>query len=159
MRAVIQRVRRGVVSVAESAVGQIGPGLVIFLGVGKGDTEEDVSWMADKIAHLRIFEDDDGRMARSLLEVGGEALVISQFTLYGDVRKGRRPDFTAAAGAGEAETIYNRFIQRLRGHAISVQAGVFGARMLVRLENDGPVTLIVETGGLRTEDRGLRTED
>jgi D-tyrosyl-tRNA(Tyr) deacylase len=91
--------------------------------------------------------------------VGGEALVISQFTLYGDVRKGRRPDFTAAAGAGEAETIYNRFIQRLRGHAISVQAGVFGARMLVRLENDGPVTLIVETGGLRTEDRGLRTED
>src|SRR3972149_3412534 len=126
MRAVIQRVRRGAVSVAESAVGQIGPGLVIFLGVGKGDTEEDVGWMADKIAHLRIFEDDDGRMARSLLEVGGEALVISQFTLYGDVRKGRRPDFTAAAGAGEAGTNYNRFIPRLPGNAISGRAGAVG---------------------------------
>jgi D-tyrosyl-tRNA(Tyr) deacylase len=125
-------------------VGQIGPGLVILLGVGRGDTEEDVAWMVEKIAHLRIFEDDEGRMARSVLETGGEALVVSQFTLYGDVRKGRRPDFAAAAGSTEAEPLYHRFVESLRGRGVPVQVGNFGERMRVQLENDGPVTLIVD---------------
>jgi D-aminoacyl-tRNA deacylase len=146
MRAVIQRVRQADVHVDEKSVGQIGRGLVIFLGVGKEDSEADVGWMVDKIAHLRIFDDPEGRLARSLLDVGGEALVISQFTLYGDVRKGRRPDFAGAAESREAEPIYHRFIQGLRGHGIAVQAGLFGARMLVRLENDGPVTVVVDRG-------------
>ncbi|MGH7430629.1 MAG: D-aminoacyl-tRNA deacylase, partial [Candidatus Methylomirabilales bacterium] len=106
MRAVVQRVRRAAVNVGERAVAQIGPGLIIFVGVGRDDGEGEVGWMAEKIAHLRVFEDVEGRMDRSLLEVGGEALVVSQFTLYGDVRKGRRPDFTAAARPAEAEPMY-----------------------------------------------------
>ena len=160
MRAVVQRVCRAAVNVGERAVAQIGPGLVIFVGVGKEDGEDEVGWMAEKIAHLRVFEDVDGRMDRSLLEVGGEALVVSQFTLYGDVRKGRRPDFTAAAGPAEAEPIYQRFVQDLRGRGVPVQSGVFGARMLVQIENDGPVTLIVETGDRRHQSiSGPRTED
>ncbi len=146
MRAVIQRVRRAAVIVEDRTVGQIGPGLIIFLGVARGDREEDVDWMAEKIAHLRVLEDGGGRMDRSLLETGKEALVVSQFTLYGDVEKGRRPDFTAAAGSAEAEPLYDRFVQGLRGRGVPVQSGIFGARMLVQLENDGPVTLIVERG-------------
>jgi D-tyrosyl-tRNA(Tyr) deacylase len=145
MRAVIQRVRRASVSVDEKAAAQIGPGLVIFVGVGKEDGEDEVAWMAEKIAHLRLFEDSEGRMHRSIRDVDGEALVVSQFTLYGDVRKGRRPDFTAAAGPTEAEPIYQRFLRDLRGRGVPVQSGVFGARMLVEIENDGPVTLIIET--------------
>ena len=144
MRAVIQRVRRAHVIIDGGAVGQIGPGLVIFLGVGKEDGQEEVDWMVEKIAHLRIFEDDEGRMDRSVLETGGEALVISQFTLYGDARKGRRPDFTAAAGSVEAEPLYHRFVQSLDARGVPVQSGVFGARMLVQLDNDGPVTLLIE---------------
>ncbi|MCZ6552155.1 MAG: D-aminoacyl-tRNA deacylase, partial [candidate division NC10 bacterium] len=123
MRAVIQRVRRAAVHVDEKAVGQIGPGLVVFLGVGRGDREEDVDWMVEKITHLRVFEDVEGRMDRSLLETGGESLVVSQFTLYGDVQKGRRPDFTAAAGSAEAEPLYHRFVQGLRGRGVQVQSG------------------------------------
>lgn len=145
MRGVIQRVRRAQVIIDGRAVGQIGPGLVVFLGVRKEDGQEEVDWMAEKIAHLRIFEGDEGRMDRSLLEMHGEALVVSQFTLYGDVRKGRRPDFTTAAGSVEAEPLYHRFVQSLGARGVRVQSGVFGARMLVELENDGPVTLIVET--------------
>jgi D-tyrosyl-tRNA(Tyr) deacylase len=144
MRAVIQRVRRAQVIIDGGAVGQIGPGLVVFLGVGKEDGQEEVDWMVEKIAHLRIFEDDEGRMDRSVLETGGEALVISQFTLYGDARKGRRPDFTAAAGSVEAEPLYHRFVQSLGARGVPVQSGVFGARMLVQLDNDGPVTLLFE---------------
>lgn len=159
MRAVIQRVRRAAVSVGDKAVAQIGPGLVIFLGVGKGDREEEVGWMVEKIAHLRVFEDVEGRMDRSLLEIGGGALVVSQFTLYGDVRRGRRPDFTAAAASAEAEPIYHRFVQGLRGHGMPVLSGVFGARMVVELENDGPVTLLLETPDRRPQSQqGLRTE-
>ncbi len=144
MRAVIQRVRRAQVVIDGRAVGQIGPGLVVFLGVGKGDRVEDIDWMVEKIAHLRVFEKGEGRMDRSVLETGGEALVVSQFTLYGDVRKGRRPDFTAAAGPGEAEPLYHRFVENLRGLGVPVQCGIFGARMLVELENDGPVTILIE---------------
>ena len=147
MRAVIQRVQRAAAIVNGRAVGEIGPGLVIFLGVGKGDGEEKVDWMVEKIAHLRIFEDSEGRMQNSLQETRREALVVSQFTLYGDARKGRRPDFTDAAGSAEAEPIYHRFVDGLRERGISVQTGVFGARMLVHLENDGPVTLIIERQG------------
>jgi D-aminoacyl-tRNA deacylase len=152
MRAVIQRVGRAAVMVDGRIVGQIGSGLVIFLGVGRGDTEEDVEWMAEKIAHLRVFEDGEGRMDRSVLEAGAEALVVSQFTLYGDVQKGRRPDFGAAAGSVAAEPLYHRFVAALRGRGVPVQMGIFGARMLVQLDNDGPVTLIVERGGRRDED-------
>ncbi len=159
MRAVVQRVRRAAVNVGERAVAQIGPGLIIFVGVGRDDGEGEVGWMAEKIAHLRVFEDVEGRMDRSLLEVGGEALVVSQFTLYGDVRKGRRPDFTAAARPAEAEPMYQRFVRDLRGRGVPVQSGVFGARMLVELENDGPVTLIIETEDQRpqTTDRRPQT--
>jgi D-tyrosyl-tRNA(Tyr) deacylase len=140
--------------VGERTVGQIGPGLVILLGVGRGDGEGDVDWMVEKIAYLRVFEEIEGRMDRSLVETGGEALVVSQFTLYGDVQKGRRPDFTAAAGSAEAEPLYRRFVQGLRARGVPVQSGIFGARMLVQLENDGPVTLLLATG-----DRRLETED
>lgn len=153
MRAVVQRVRRAAVNVGERTVAQIGPGVVILVGVGKEDGEDEAGWMAEKIAHLRVFEDAEGRMDRSLLEIGGEALVVSQFTLYGDVRKGRRPDFTAAAGSAEAEPMYQRFIRDLRACGVPVQSGVFGARMLVEIENDGPVTLILETRDLRPETR------
>lgn len=146
MRAVIQRVRQAAVFVDERAAGQIGPGLVILLGVGRDDRQEDVDWMVEKIAHLRIFEDAEGRMDRSLLETGGEALVVSQFTLYGDIRKGRRPDFTGAAGSAKAEPLYLGFVQGLRDRGVSVQTGIFGARMLIQLENDGPVTLILDRG-------------
>lgn len=144
MRAVIQRVRRAHVIIDGRAVGQIGPGLVIFVGVRKGDRHEEVDWMGEKIAHLRVFDDGEGRMDRSVLETGGEALVVSQFTLYGDARKGRRPDFTTAAGSAEAEPMYHRFVQSLIARGIRVQSGVFGARMLVELANDGPVTLLLE---------------
>ncbi len=147
MRAVIQRVRRASVIVNGKTVGQIGPGLLILLGMGKRDRGDDADWMAEKIAHLRIFEDSEERMDRSLLETAGEALVVSQFTLYSDVHKGRRPDFTAAAGSAEAEPLYDRFIQGLRNRGIRVESGIFGARMLVQLENDGPVTLIMDRGG------------
>ncbi len=144
MRAVIQRVRRAAVIINGRAVGEIGPGLAIFLGVARWDGREEVDWMVDKIAGLRIFEDSEGRMDRSVLETSGEGLVVSQFTLYGDARKGRRPDFTAAAGSVEAEPLYNRFVQGLRDRGVPVQSGVFGARMLVQLENDGPVTILLE---------------
>lgn len=159
MRAVIQRVRRAAIMVAESSVGQIGPGLVILLGVRRGDREEDADWMVEKIAHLRVFEDGEARLDRSLLDTGREALVVSQFTLYGDVAKGRRPDFTKAAGSAEAEPLYDRVVQGLRGRGVRVHSGIFGARMLVNLENDGPVTLILETpdrtGETRSEARQL----
>lgn len=147
MRAVIQRVLRAAVIVDGMTVGQIGPGLLVLLGVCKGDTEADAEWMAEKIAHLRVFEDTHGRMDKSLFETGGEVLVVSQFTLYGDLHKGRRPDFTTAAGSAEAEPLYDRFVQGIQGRGIPVQSGTFGARMRVDLENDGPVTLIVDRGG------------
>jgi D-aminoacyl-tRNA deacylase len=147
MRAVIQRVRGASVTIAGETAGAIGPGLLILLGVGRADTENDASWLAEKIAHLRIFEDPDGKMNLSLKETGGGALVVSQFTLYGDCRRGRRPSFSDAAPPEKGEALYERLVGLLRGQGIETQTGRFGAKMVVRLENDGPVTLIAESPG------------
>lgn len=145
MRAVVQRVTHGSVTVEGQVVGTIETGLVILLGVGHDDTEAEAAWLANKIAGLRIFEDDDGKFNRSLLDVGGGALVVSQFTLYGDTRKGRRPSFTDAAPPDIAEPLVDRFVQLLREVGVSrVETGIFAARMLVEIHNHGPVTLILE---------------
>lgn len=144
MRTVIQRVSQASVSVEKRRLAAIGAGLVILLGVGEGDSESQADWLADKTAHLRIFEDDGGKMNRSLIETGGEALVVSQFTLYGDASRGRRPDFFAAARPEFAEPLVTRYAERLRGLGIPTQTGVFGAMMLVEIHNDGPVTILLE---------------
>ncbi|HVO93465.1 MAG TPA: D-aminoacyl-tRNA deacylase [Terriglobales bacterium] len=145
MRAVIQRVVGARVSVADAIVGRIGPGLCILLGVTHADTGGDAERLADKIRQLRIFEDDQGKMNRSVVESGGALLVVSQFTLYGDCRKGNRPSFTDAAPAAQAEQLYNCFIERLRQSGLNPATGVFQAHMQVALVNDGPVTLILES--------------
>ena len=147
MRAVVQRVAEARVTVDDRVVGAIGPGLCVLLGVGLDDTESDAEALCRKIVGLRIFEDDGGRMARSLDEVGGGLLVVSQFTLYGDCRAGRRPSFTAAAPATRAEALYEHFVTRARGQAVPGETGRFGARMQVALVNDGPVTLLLDTTG------------
>ena len=144
MRAVLQRVRRGKVSVEGRAVAEIGSGLVILLGVGHADTEETARALAEKIAYLRIFEDDQGKMNLSVRDVGGSALVVSQFTLYADTRKGRRPSFTDAALPDHARPLVDRFAGFLAEHAIPTQQGEFGASMLVEIENEGPVTIWLE---------------
>jgi D-tyrosyl-tRNA(Tyr) deacylase len=143
MRAVVQRVNEASVSVEGREIAVIGPGLLILLGVAAGDDERDAAYLAAKIAHLRIFGDGERKMNRSLLEVGGEALVVSQFTLHGDCRKGRRPDFTRAASPAEAERLYEKFIDELSALGVRTRAGEFGAMMAVSLVNDGPVTLIL----------------
>lgn len=140
MRAVLQRVASARVSVGGNVVGEIGPGLLVLLGVAPGDTEAEVRWMARKVEDLRIFPDEAGRMNRSLREVGGRALVISQFTLYGDVTGGRRPFFGGAASPDLAEPLYERFAD-----ALQAQRGQFGANMQVELVNDGPVTLVIDS--------------
>ncbi len=145
MRAVIQRVAKARVSVAEEIVGRIGPGLCILLGVGKTDTASDVERLADKICQLRIFEDDQGKMNRSTIEIGADLLVISQFTLYGDCRKGNRPSFSDAASPAQAEQLYKGFIERLRRSGLKLATGVFQAHMQVALVNDGPVTFVLES--------------
>lgn len=146
MRAVVQRVSRASVSVDDEVVGAIGPGLLVLLGVAPGDGEAEVAWLADKLAGLRIFPDDDGKMNRSLADMGGEALVVSQFTLYGDTRKGRRPSFVGAAPPEVAEPLYARFCDAMAAAgARHVARGRFGAHMEVALVNDGPVTLIVDS--------------
>ena len=144
MRALVQRVRSGGVRVDGKTLAQIGKGLVILLGVGEGDNETEARWLANKCAHLRVFADDQGKMNRSLLEVQGEAIVVSQFTLYGDVRKGRRPSFVHAAPPEIAEPLVERFAALLREEGVPTQTGSFGAMMLVEIENDGPVTLMLE---------------
>ena len=144
MRAVLQRVRRGRVSVEGATVAEIGPGLVILLGVGRGDTSAEAEALAEKSAVLRIFEDADGKMNRSLLDSGGAALVVSQFTLYADTAKGRRPSFLDAADPAEAEPLVRRYAEGLRRAGIATRLGVFGAHMLVEIQNDGPVTIILE---------------
>ena len=150
MRACVQRVSRAKVTLAETGeiTGQIGPGVLILLGVREGDTEKDVDFMASKIARLRIFEDVDGKMNLDLLEVGGSALVVSQFTLYGDCRKGRRPGFTLAARPETANLLYEKFVDALKNLGITVATGRFQQEMYVELVNDGPVTLIVESDHL-----------
>lgn len=146
MRAVVQRVAWAKVSVAGEAVARIGPGALVLCGVSKTDTVEDALWLARKTAGLRIYPDAEGRMQRSLLETGGAVLVVSQFTLYGDCRKGRRPNFSQAAAAEQAESLYEAYCEALRAEGIAdVQQGVFGAMMQVELCNDGPVTLIIDT--------------
>jgi len=146
MRAVVQRVMCGRVTIEREPVGEIGGGLVILLGIKKGDTEAEARWLARKIANLRIFEDDAGKFNRSLLDVGGAALVISQFTLYGDARRGRRPSFTDAARPDQAAPLVDRFCALLRGEGVGrVETGRFRARMLVEIHNDGPVTIILDT--------------
>ena len=145
MRAVVQRVARASVTVQERVVGETGPGLMILLGVTHTDGEEQARWLAQKIAGLRIFEDQEGKMNRSLLDVGGSALVVSQFTLYGDCRKGRRPSFTDAARPELAEPLCERFVELLREAGVTqVESGTFGAYMQVEIHNDGPVTLILD---------------
>lgn len=145
MRAVIQRAKSGSVSVEGEGTRSIGRGFVILLGVGLNDTERDAAWLAEKTANLRIFEDADEKMNLSLLDVGGEALVVSQFTLYGDARRGRRPSFTAAAPPDQADLLYQRYVELLEKCGVKVQTGWFRAKMLVTIENDGPVTLLLDT--------------
>ena len=146
MRAVVQRVSRASVTVAGEVVGRIDQGLLILLGVTHDDGPEQVRWLADKCVNLRIFEDEEGKMNRSLLDVGGGALVVSQFTLYGDSRKGRRPSFVAAARPEQATPLYEDFVAAVTELGVPlVQTGVFGADMAVELLNDGPVTLVVDT--------------
>src|SRR3954454_13465891 len=140
MRAVVQRVRSCRVVVAGETVGEIGRGLLVLLGVRTSDTAEQVRWLADKIVNLRIFNDDDGKMNRSLIDVGGACLVVSQFTLYGDTRKGRRPSFIDAAPPAVAVPLYESFLDAVRAYGVPVAAGRFGAEMQVELVNDGPVT-------------------
>lgn len=145
MRAVIQRVSRASVSVAGTEVGAIGRGLLVLLGVGRDDEAEDVRYLADKVVHLRVFEDAEGKMNRSVLDCGGALLVVSQFTLWGDCRKGRRPSFVAAAPPRQAEAVYRAFVETLRSYSIPVATGIFQETMAVHLINDGPVTLLVDS--------------
>ncbi|MCM3725251.1 D-aminoacyl-tRNA deacylase [Neobacillus cucumis] len=145
MRIVVQRSKGAKVTVDGEITGQITKGFVLLVGVTHDDKEEDAAYLADKIANLRIFEDHDGKMNHSLLDVGGEILSVSQFTLYGDCRKGRRPNFMEAARPEQAIVLYEAFNQMLRDKGITVETGVFGAMMDVELVNDGPVTLIVES--------------
>jgi D-tyrosyl-tRNA(Tyr) deacylase len=144
MRALIQRVKSGKVSVEGKPIAKIGRGLVIMLGVGQGDTEEKARFLAEKTATLRIFTDSEGKFNRSLQEVNGAALVISQFTLYGDTRKGRRPSFTEVARPEIAAPLVEKFAGFLRDMGLPVQTGSFGTHMLVEIENDGPVTMLLE---------------
>jgi D-tyrosyl-tRNA(Tyr) deacylase len=144
LRAVVQRVSQASVTVDGQAVGRIGRGLLILLGVKSGDTEAEAEWLAAKIAGLRIFSDDEGKFNLSVKDMGGAALVVSQFTLYGDVRKGRRPGFSDAAPPDLAEPLVNRFTEFLRAEGLPVETGIFGALMRVEIHNDGPVTLILE---------------
>lgn len=144
MRLILQRVKSGRVLVAGYAIAEIGTGLVILLGIGPGDGEAQARTLSEKIANLRIFEDEQGKMNRSLLDVGGEALVVSQFTLYADTRKGRRPSFTDAALPEAARPLVERFAEMLRELGVPTQTGEFGAHMLVEIANDGPVTIWLE---------------
>jgi D-tyrosyl-tRNA(Tyr) deacylase len=145
MRVLIQRVARAAVQSEGETVASIGSGLLVFAAFRDGDGDADLVWMADKVAHLRIFEDEAGKMNRSLLEVGGQALIVSQFTLYGDARKGRRPSFDASAPADKARPLFEKFVDNLTSRGIQTSAGRFQANMQVELVNDGPVTIILDS--------------
>ena len=146
MKAVLQRVRHGRVSVDGDTIATIERGMVILIGVGKADTASEAEWLAEKCAVLRVFEDEQGKTNLSVQDVGGEMLVVSQFTLYADTRKGRRPSFINAASPEIAQPLVDHFVIHLGRLGVSVQKGVFGAHMLVEIENDGPVTIILERG-------------
>ncbi|HOK65930.1 MAG TPA: D-aminoacyl-tRNA deacylase [Anaerohalosphaeraceae bacterium] len=145
MRAVVQRVQRAVCRVDGQITGQIQQGLLVFVGIGAEDADADAVYLADKIAHLRVFEDSDGRMNLDVQQVSGGILLISQFTLYGDCRKGRRPDFTAAAGPEKARQMYEQFIELLRVKGLTVQTGIFAAMMEIDCVQDGPVTILLDS--------------
>ncbi len=145
MRAVVQRTRGSKVVVDHKTCAEIGAGLMVLLGIKKGDTEKEAQYMMDKIINLRIFPDEEGKMNRSLLDMGGELLLVSQFTLYGDARKGRRPGFSEAALPKEAMALYKYSIDYLQDQGIRVATGVFGAEMLVKIDNDGPVTILLDS--------------
>ena len=145
MRTVIQRVKKASVEVEGRIVGEIGPGLLVLVGIGKDDTPKDMEWMADKIVNLRIFETEEGKLDKSLLDIKGELLLVSQFTLYGDCSKGRRPSFSNAMGVTEAKKSFESFVEKMREKAGKVETGVFQATMDVALINDGPVTLIIDS--------------
>ncbi len=159
MRAVVQRVLSSSVTVDGKTVGSIKAGVNILLGVHQNDTPEQARWLAEKIAHLRIFEDDNGKMNKSLRDVGGSALVISQFTLYGDCEKGRRPSFTAAAGPAQAKELYQAFMDALKAWDVPVEAGIFQADMKVSILNDGPVTVIVDTPAVKEKAEAAVTNE
>ena len=145
MRAVIQRVTRCEVRVEDGIVGRIGPGLLVLLGVAREDTAKDADYLVSKLLHLRVFEDSQGKLNLSLLDIGAQMLVVSQFTLLADCRKGRRPSFVQAAGPELAKQLYDYFVAQVAGQGVAVQTGRFGAAMQVSLVNDGPVTLIVDS--------------
>lgn len=144
MRALIQRVSKASVTVEGKSISRIGKGLVVLLGIGHGDGDAQAAFLAEKVANLRIFEDEQGKTNLSILDVGGEAIVVSQFTLYADTRKGRRPSFIDAALPEVAEPLVNRFIELLRGYGVPTQTGKFGAHMEVEIHNNGPVTIWLE---------------
>ncbi|RQD78247.1 MAG: D-tyrosyl-tRNA(Tyr) deacylase [Candidatus Syntrophonatronum acetioxidans] len=146
MRAVVQRVKRGKVTVNDSSVGSINKGVVVLLGVGKQDDIDEAKYMADKITNLRIFEDEEGKMNLSLKDIEGEALIVSQFTLYGDCRKGRRPSFYDAAPPEKAEELYQKFCELVQEKGIKVEQGEFQTMMVVEIINDGPVTILLDSG-------------
>lgn len=145
MRAVVQRVKYSKVEVNGELIGEIQKGLNVLLGISKEDNSEDITYMKDKILNLRIFEDEDGKLNKSLMDISGELLVVSQFTLYGDCRKGRRPSFIEALGGEEAEKIYEEFVRQCREQVTKVDTGKFGADMKVTIENDGPVTIMIDS--------------
>lgn len=145
MRVVVQRVRRAAVEVEDEVIGSIGKGLLLLVGIHQDDTEEQLEWMCDKLLKLRIFDDKDGKMNLSVQDVGGELLVVSQFTLYGDAEKGNRPSYIEAAGPNKAEKLYEQMISYLTQHSsLNIETGQFGAYMDVDLLNDGPVTIILD---------------
>lgn len=145
MRAIVQRSRHSQVIVDQTEISRIDQGLMVLLGIKKGDRESDADYLMDKLINLRIFEDEAGKMNRSLLEAGGSVLMVSQFTLYGDARKGRRPSFTEAEEPARAEALFDYCVDWLRGRDLNVATGVFGADMLVAIENDGPVTILLDS--------------
>ena len=154
MRALVQRVSEASVSVADEVVGRIGTGLVILLGVSKHDSDEDASYIVGKAVNLRIFADDQERFNRSALDIGAELLIVSQFTLYGDTRKGRRPSFTEAAPPEQAEAAFNRVVEMFRESGLTVQTGIFQAHMMVSIQNDGPVTIMLDSADRGRPRRG-----
>ncbi|KJR48541.1 D-tyrosyl-tRNA(Tyr) deacylase [Desulfosporosinus sp. I2] len=145
MRSVVQRVKRASVTVNGQTVGQITDGLLVLLAVGQGDSVNDLTWMVDKLVGLRIFEDEEGKMNRSILDMGGELLVVSQFTLYGDCRKGKRPSFSSAAPPEQAKEMFEKSVEAIRSYGLKVETGIFQAEMDVELINDGPVTILLDS--------------
>ncbi|MCJ8172629.1 D-tyrosyl-tRNA(Tyr) deacylase [Clostridium botulinum] len=145
MRAVVQRVISSKVEVDGKVIGSIGKGLNVFLGISKEDTEEDIKYLKEKIINLRIFEDENEKLNKSLLDIGGDIIIVSQFTLYGDCRKGRRPSFIEALGGEEAYILYNKFVESIKKEVNNIATGEFGADMKVYIENDGPVTILLDS--------------